>query len=96
MILLRLGGDELVIIIDEVSHDDEIKTIAMKMLNNLNLPIGVEGNSYQLSGSIGISKFPKDADNIKCLLRHADKAMYQAKETGKNQFCFSSFELKKT
>nr|WP_252730723.1 diguanylate cyclase [Colwellia sp. E2M01] len=87
----RIGGDEFVILFNQVTDQQGILNIATKLLNNLNQPLEYKGNKLIVSASIGISFFngetPKTVD---MLLNEADKAMYQAKNSGKNQFAVYS------
>ncbi|BCG63973.1 MAG: hypothetical protein methR_P1725 [Methyloprofundus sp.] len=87
-ILGRFGGDEFVLIADEIDTLESLTHIAAKVLNSFEKPITLQGNIVYTSVSIGISVFPQDGDNFDDLLKYADVAMYKAKETGKNRFCF--------
>lgn len=91
-ILGRLGGDEFVVIVGNLSQDDEeaalfAKKIAEKLLVVLALPYTFENFEYHCSTSIGIRLF-RDQNNTEELLRHADMAMYEAKNAGRNTLCF--------
>lgn len=83
-IVSRLGGDEFAIIIESLVETGPIVGIAEKLIQNLTLPLHLDGNDIVVSGSIGIAMFPEDADNAETLLRYADMAMYAAKGEGKN------------
>jgi len=87
-ILGRFGGDEFVLIVDEIEHLESLSTIANKILHMFETPITLQENIVYASVSIGVSVAPQDGDNFDDLLKHADVAMYKAKEAGKNQFCF--------
>jgi diguanylate cyclase (GGDEF)-like protein len=84
--LARIGGDEFVILIEDVPSEDEIYTIAAELIDLLNKPIKTKENVHQISASLGISFYPKDANSVEKLLNFADKAMYKAKKSGKNRF----------
>lgn len=87
-ILGRFGGDEFVLIVDEIDEPESLSKIAKKILKLFETPITLQNNTVYASVSIGISVFPQDGNNFDDLLKHADVAMYKAKEAGKNRFCF--------
>jgi len=92
-ILGRFGGDEFVLIVNGIDEIDSLSTIANKILSLFEKPITLKENIVYASVSIGISVFPQDGDNFDDLLKHADVAMYKAKEAGKNCFCFFTDEM---
>jgi diguanylate cyclase (GGDEF)-like protein/PAS domain S-box-containing protein len=85
----RLGGDEFTIILSELNATNEADDIVEKIIASLaeEFPIGEE--VIHISGSIGITLFPKDATDIDALIKGADQAMYTAKHNGRN--CYSYF-----
>ncbi len=90
----RLGGDEFTIILENITDVDHVTTIAEKIKQALSDPIITEGgHDVFITGSIGITLYPLDADNIDALLQAADVAMYHAKEEGRNTFAFYAPEL---
>lgn len=89
----RWGGDEFVIVLDEVAHIKDAAQLANKVIETITQPIRVDGSSVQTSVSIGISFYPDDAGNVDDLLRTADIAMYHAKEQGRGRYCFYTPEL---
>lgn len=91
--LSRLGSDEFVAILIGVSTADAISTVANKILMFISEPIYIDGQEIYTSGSIGISVYPMDGDDSYTLLKHADLAMYQAKELERNNFQFFSSEM---
>lgn len=92
-ILVRLSGDEFMVVLEQIGDLDAATRVAAKLLDEIRAPSFIEGNEIFVSGSIGISVFPDDADDADALLRHADMAMYQAKQTGKNTYCVFSADL---
>jgi len=86
--LARLGGDEFTIVITEVNNARSLEQIAQQIIEHLQPPITLNDHVAYISASIGITVFPDDSDNVDVLLKHADQAMYQAKENGKNSFCY--------
>jgi len=85
----RLGGDEFAIILPEITHYLDAENIANKIFSFFREPLTIDGHEIHISGSIGITIFPDDADNIDTLQMNADSAMYSAKENGRN--CFHYF-----
>ncbi len=82
----RLGGDEFVILLlDFKNHHSCIQSLN-RLLVEIEKPIWFESIKYQVTASIGVTLFPKDNADPDMLLRHADQAMYQAKQEGKNRF----------
>lgn len=88
----RLGGDEFIIILDEC-HDDLVTTIAKRIQDEVSQPFLIKDNIIEISPSIGISIYPKDGEDEEILFQKADKAMYQVKKTGKNNFLFYEAEF---
>ncbi len=82
----RLGGDEFVILLDSVTTFEECENTIQRILDAISRPIEINTHTVSLSVSIGISIFPLDDSDPDTLLRHADMAMYQAKQTGKNHY----------
>ena len=89
----RLGGDEFVILLADISGVDQAAYVASTILQTVAQPIEAEGGPVSLSVSIGIAICPGDGEDEKTLLRHADVAMYHAKESGRNEFHFFSQEM---
>jgi diguanylate cyclase (GGDEF)-like protein len=85
-IVVRMGGDEFVVILNKVSTVDQANETAMRILANLTVPLVVAGKPLVTTVSIGLSLYPRDGDNVGALLRHSDTAMYQAKDCGRNNF----------
>ena len=86
--LARHGGDEFIIVISDVQQDADCQIVAEKILHALAQEFEVDGASFTLGASIGISIFPADAGDGEALLRNADAAMYRAKQQGRNCFRF--------
>jgi diguanylate cyclase (GGDEF)-like protein/PAS domain S-box-containing protein len=92
-ITARLGGDEFVILIEEVSDSNNVVTVAHKILTSIIKPITLMGQENRITVSIGISMYPKDAQDEQSLMKNADIAMYLAKEEGKNNYQFYSEDI---
>ncbi len=84
----RLGGDEFVVVLEGVHDLEDVMFVANKLLATLARPIEISGHEITSTVSIGVSIFPDDGDVTDELLKHADIAMYQAKEAGKNNCQF--------
>lgn len=89
----RLGGDEFVILLTAVNHEKDINDIAGKILTELAIPVQLDNHEIFTTGSIGISIYPIDGDDVHTLLKNADIAMYKAKELDKNNHQFFSKEM---
>ncbi len=94
-ILARLGGDEFIIIAEEINNQDDIILFAQKIISVFIEPFNVLGNEFTLTTSVGICLYPNDGNSIDLLIRNADKAMYQAKDLGANQYQFYTDDLNK-
>jgi diguanylate cyclase (GGDEF)-like protein/PAS domain S-box-containing protein len=76
----RMGGDEFILVIGELSGPKDGTLVAQKILSIVSEPFLLNGNELSLSASIGISLYPTDGENIETLLKNADIAMYHAKK----------------
>ncbi len=84
--LSRIGGDEFVILLLDLNAEDEYSVSVERILNILQQPFVIDNNSINISASIGVTLFPQNDNDSEILLRHADQAMYTAKQKGKNQY----------
>ena len=84
----RQGGDEFVILLTEGKLEDDAALTSKKILAALSLPHFIDGHELHVTGSIGITVFPNDAEDAETLIKNADTAMYQAKEEGRNNYQF--------
>ncbi|MDD2310476.1 MAG: EAL domain-containing protein [Desulfuromonadaceae bacterium] len=91
--LACLGGDEFVAVLAGVNCAEGITVAARKILMLISEPVYIDGQEIYTSGSIGIAVYPMDGDDSYTLLKHADLAMYQAKEMERNNFQFFSSEM---
>ncbi len=82
----RLGGDEFVILLLGLEQNEEYRATLDRLLVAIAQPISLKGQLISLGASIGVSIYPLDDADQDTLLRHADQAMYQAKQSGKNRF----------
>ncbi|CRI63978.1 putative Diguanylate cyclase [Thiocapsa sp. KS1] len=84
----RLGGDEFVLLMNHLESLSDCAALLERVLAALAQPIQIDGHSLAVTGSAGVTLFPQDAGDADTLLRHADHAMYQAKQHGRNRFQF--------
>lgn len=92
-VVCRLGGDEFAVVLHDIRHDQDVVPIAQKLVDVAAEPMQLEGREVVVTSSVGIAMFPKDGTDAKVLGKHADIALYHAKEEGKNTFRFFSEEL---
>lgn len=92
-ILARLGGDEFVVAAHCDDGNASATSIAQKILSLLAAPVIVDGKDVIVGAWIGISMFPQDAHTKELLFQSADTAMYRAKASGRNGYCFFKAEM---
>ena len=95
-VVSRLGGDEFTLLITDSQHPEQIGSVAELVLKAFNDPVRIDGHEIRIGASIGIAIYPADGVTADSLTRHADTAMYQAKEGGRNTFKFFSPEMDDT
>ncbi len=93
-IIARVGGDEFLVFLENVNSQDILAEKANKILAIFDKTFPGEFRDYSISGSVGIAVFPNDGENYVTLYQNADKALYQAKFSGKNRFVIYSQELR--
>ena len=91
--LCRLGGDEFTVLLSDIKKAQDASLVAQKILNVMTKHMIIEGHTFYLSTSIGISFFPEDGDTAQNLLKYADAAMYKAKDQGRDNFQFYSANM---
>ncbi len=84
--LARLGGDEFALLLGTIKQDSDCYEIIERMLAAIEMPFLIQDQPVSVSASIGVTLYPRDNADASTLLRHADQAMYQAKELGKKRF----------
>ena len=90
----RLGGDEFAMLLTSETNIYEDATRLMERLQTLlNEPAMLETTLYSITASIGLAVYPKDGENTSLLMKRADKAMYHAKISGRNAFCFWNSDM---
>jgi len=90
----RLGGDEFVVVLPELRHTEDATTIAQKLVRALDEDFFISGDKLRISPSLGISVYPDHAADASTLIRLADKAMYHAKQGGRNTYRFYDDAMK--
>jgi len=86
----RYGGDEFVIILENVISDMDVAEAASQLVCALNTPYTIMSRTMSMSVSVGVALAPNDESTVEGLIRKADAAMHESKENGKNRYSFSS------
>jgi diguanylate cyclase (GGDEF)-like protein/PAS domain S-box-containing protein len=89
----RMGGDEFVLVLPERTDAGLSTGIVRRIMDAIAEPLTIEGHEFFISSSIGLSVYPTDGLTPEELIKHADVAMYRAKETGRNNFQFYTSEM---
>ena len=100
----RLGGDEFTIILPDIHRDEDAALVSSKIIKHISEPFELRGQEIYIGASIGITIYPSDAEDVLeknssasshavAMLRHADLAMYRAKERGRNIYHFFTPEM---
>jgi len=89
----RQGGDEFVVLLAEVDKAEDAALLAERILQSIAQPHTVGHQDLSLTTSIGIAVFPDDGEDAETLIKHADTAMYQAKEQGRRGYRFFTREM---
>ena len=87
-----VGGDEFVILLENPTGMDFIGNLAERVIKVVNEPMAIKNTCAQVGASIGIALFPRDGETPEDLMHCADKAMYEAKRRGRNEFQFFASE----
>jgi diguanylate cyclase (GGDEF)-like protein len=81
-----MSGDEFLIIYHDINNDDHAHILAKQIIAALNRPVTLAETEITIAASVGLCFFPKEGANVDKLLKCADKAMYAAKNAGRNTF----------
>ena len=92
----RLGGDEFTIILRQVPSTEGANEVAKRIIDSVQQPVNIAGRDHQVRASIGITRFPADGNSIEQLLRNADLALYQAKDSGRSRAVFFDSRMART
>ncbi|HKD38536.1 MAG TPA: diguanylate cyclase, partial [Pirellulales bacterium] len=93
-LVARMGGDDFIILLRDISAGDQIAKVARRILAAVVRPLTLNGQECRVTASIGASLFPSDASDEVTLTKNAEAAMYAAKEAGRNTFLLHSEEIK--
>jgi len=91
--IARIGGDEFIILIEEMEDISAVDQVLVKLLNVFKEEFLVFQHSFKLTASIGVAIYPNDGKKIEDLVKNADAAMYQAKDAGRNTYRFYTEEM---
>jgi len=86
--IARLGGDEFLVVVNDVKQIADAAVAAQRLMDGLTAEMVIQGYSLSVSCSLGISIYPEHGTEGETLIKHADAAMYTAKESGRNNFQF--------
>ncbi len=89
----RIGGDEFIVLITDINSDNTLITKIESLLYEASQPVKFKGHNISVGASIGIALYPEHGEDAETLLHHADQAMYQAKNHGKNTFRFFTEDI---
>ncbi len=92
-VVARLGGDEFAILLDDITSEQDVPGIAQKILDTVTPSFRIDERELFITASVGISLYPTDGEDSDTLLKHADIAMYRAKDLGKNNYQFYSADM---
>ena len=84
----RSGGDEFIILLVDAKDRTAVETQASNILESFRAPFSISGREVYLTSSLGVSRYPSDAEDVLSLLKSAETAMYEAKQLGRNAFQF--------
>ena len=93
-LMTRLGGDEFVVFLHDVKCRESVQALVERIRTLLVDPIYIGEHALQITPSMGISIYPDDGLDMDTLMKHADLAMYQAKDQGRNRHCFFSSDMR--
>ncbi|MFD0589928.1 putative bifunctional diguanylate cyclase/phosphodiesterase [Paenibacillus sp. GCM10027627] len=82
----RMGGDEFTILLKELKKQEEAIKVAESVIKEFESPFVVDEYEFYITASIGLAYYPQDGTDAKTIMKHADIAMYQAKDSGKNNY----------
>jgi len=82
------AGDKFRVLLADVVHPDDVERVADKLLGALSEPVALSGRTLFVMASLGIALYPRDAQDFETLFKHADSAMYDAKQVGRNNLQF--------
>ncbi|AGA69001.1 diguanylate cyclase (GGDEF) domain-containing protein [Desulfitobacterium dichloroeliminans LMG P-21439] len=90
----RFGGDEFVIILNEISGQDDVEKIMDGLMTAISKPLNIRGQEFYVTISVGCALYPEDGEDSETLIKNADTAMHHAKGLGKNQYLMCTQAIK--
>lgn len=94
-VISRLGGDEFIVFLDDISSAEEVANITQTIASTIEQPIILDTLEYKISASLGIALYPQDSTDPSMLIQYADIAMYQSKARGNGNYTFFTPEMGK-
>jgi diguanylate cyclase (GGDEF)-like protein len=91
--LARFGGDEFVLLLEDMPEPSGVSEVAQKIIHALSGPFQLKEQCVNIGVTIGISFFSNEGDNTETLIQQADQAMYHAKKLGGRRYCWYSSEI---
>ncbi len=91
--IARQGGDEFIVLLDNLEEARGASIVAQKILNALRLPLTLGGTEQHVSGSVGIALYPEDGRDAQTLMKNADTAMFHGKGQGKNTYQYFTAQM---
>ncbi|MFT0531647.1 EAL domain-containing protein [Castellaniella hirudinis] len=95
-LVARLGGDEFTLIIQNLGKVEDVMPICDKVLKAVAQPYVLNTTTVHISASVGVTFYPRDGEDAVALLKHADLAMYAAKDLGRNQYALFSADMRES
>jgi diguanylate cyclase (GGDEF)-like protein len=89
----RIGGDEFAVLLDGIEEQTAAVKVAQHILDVMSIPVNLTGDDIVVTPSIGVAIYPGSGNDVSALVQCADTAMYRAKKSGRNNFCFYSNEM---
>ncbi len=87
-VVARMGGDEFTVLLSPVRGHDDVDPLVQRLIERMASPFRLEDERAFVSASVGISLFPDDGEHIEALFKHADQALYVAKDAGRNRYSY--------
>lgn len=84
--IARFGGDEFTLLLQQINQEEDSAKVAQKILQSLEDPFVLSSHEFHVSASIGIVVYPNDGEDAETLMKHAETAMYRAKDEGRNNY----------
>jgi diguanylate cyclase (GGDEF)-like protein/PAS domain S-box-containing protein len=91
--IARQGGDEFIVLLDNLDEGRNASVVAQKILNSLRQPLILGGTEQHVSGSVGIALYPEDGRDAQTLMKNADTAMFHGKSLGKNTYQYFTAQM---